>query len=111
LPVTTANTAKPLPSGDEPRKAVPRAPLSIAPGVSWPLSCRFSSEASQPVRTAFGRLVRGVCAPTKTPPALSLGAFASGAPSGSSTLSLPTPLSPKGAFATHGRPKPLLMDR
>lgn len=110
-PLTTAKTAKPLPSGEAPSSAVPSAPLWRAPVVNWALGARFHHDANRPLRTDFATLSRGVRAPAKTPPAASLGALASGLPSGSTTLSLPSPRSPNGAFAIHGRPKALLIDR
>ena len=61
--VSTANTARLLPSGDMPRRALATAPVFRAPGM-----------------TCAGRLVMS---PAKTPPSSLLGAPASGMPPGS----------------------------
>src|SRR5215831_19161764 len=85
----TQKTARPEPSGDRPRNAVPTAPRLSAPG-----------------KTCAGR--RGVRLPAKTPPACGFGAPASGIPVGSRIVDVPIPSSPVGALAGHRRPKPLI---
>jgi hypothetical protein len=49
-----------------------------------------------------------VTVPVNTPPAVGSGAPASGNPPGSTTEIVPASSLPFGAFANHGRPKPLL---
>src|SRR5262249_38037814 len=90
--MTTQKTARPEPSGDRPRNAVPTAPWLSAPG-----------------KTCVGR--RGVRAPAKTPPACGFGAPASGIPVGSRIVDVPIPSSPVGALAGQRRPKALLIER
>src|SRR5215831_9168100 len=51
---------------------------------------------------------RFVRLPAKPPPAVTSGAPARGKPCGSSTVIVPSPALPSGAFANQGRPKPLL---
>src|SRR5262245_37488778 len=87
----TQKTARPEPSGDRPRKAVPTAPRSSAPG-----------------KTCAGR--RGVRLPAKTPPVCGFGAPARGIPLGSRIVDVPIPSSPAGALAGHRRPKALLIE-
>src|SRR5262247_3331816 len=89
---TTQKTARPEPSGDRPRNAVPTAPRLSAPG-----------------KTCIGR--RDVRLPAKTPPASKFGAPASGIPVGSRIVDVPIPSSPVGALAGHRRPKALLIER
>src|SRR6266508_2399009 len=88
----TQKTARPEPSGDRPRNAVPTAPRPSAPG-----------------KTCVGRRV--VRSPAKTPPACGFGAPASGIPVGSRIVDVPIPSSPVGALAGHSRPKALLIER
>src|SRR5262245_1842437 len=57
-----------------------------------------------------GLSCRLVMEPANNPPAIGSGAPASGMPLGSVTLSVPSPLTPLGAFANHGRPNPLLSE-
>jgi len=51
---------------------------------------------------------RLVIVPVNTPPASGSGAPLRGKPPGSTTEIVPSALLPPGAFANHGRPKPLL---
>src|SRR4029453_5821525 len=88
---TTANTARPLPSGDRPSKAVPTAAFESAPGM-----------------TCAGW--RPVGLPKSTPPVVGLGAPLRGRPSGSVIEDEPGPSSPYGAFAGQRRPNALLID-
>ena len=85
--VATAKTARPEASGEAPRRALPSAPARRLP------------------RRRCGP--RSVIDPANTPPARSLGASASGRPSGSMTDSRPpAPV----ALESHGRPKALLTE-
>src|SRR5262245_14823682 len=90
--ITTQKTARPEPSGDRPRNAVPTAP-----------------RLSEPGKTCIGR--RGVRLSANTPPACGFGAPASGTPVGSRIVDVPIPSSPVGALAGHRRPKALLIER
>src|SRR5262249_22568177 len=82
-------TARPLPSGDLVTRLVASAP------------------ATRPCVVSAFRLVSS---PAKTPPATGSGAPASGAPTGSRTVMVPSPSLPLGVLASHGRPKPLLSE-
>src|ERR1700730_18387236 len=59
------------------------------------------------VRPPVGAALRFVRLPVKTPPAVTKGAPLRGIPLGSMTVIVPSPALPVGAFANHGRPKPL----
>ncbi len=88
--VSTAKTARLLPSGDMPTNALAMAPVRKSPAtICW------------------GRLVMS---PTNTPPANLLGAPASGMPPGSMIESRPLPCAPVGALVNHIRPNALLIE-
>src|SRR5215467_5556092 len=88
---TTLKTARPEPSGERPRNAVPTAPRFNAPG-----------------RICAGS--RGVKLPANTPPACVFGAPANGMPVGSRIVEVPIPSIPVGELAGQRRPKALLIE-
>src|SRR3954466_1105441 len=62
------------------------------------------------VKPPIDAALRFVTVPGNPPPAVGSGAPASGNPPGSTTEIVPASSLPFGAFANHGRPKPLLND-